>query len=291
MPDNQDEFIFEDRNEQEPKPQAQSRIVSPTRGFYWLEKALSDIVIPHFGKWFVAGLLYSVLLSASQVLHPYAAMLVNLLGPIFIAGGLLGAHQQKQSQQAPSNYQFFSAFTHISKLHLVLLIVVQIVIFTVFTYLMFNAIGVEALQSIDWQKVQAQQDQAYLQQVMSQLLPYVKWVIIFGFFYSLLNWFVISLIVFSGQNVFAALANSFIAAIKNIGAVLIFIIITIVIALVLGIILSLIMAAISPLAPQIISLAVSTLLTAIIMPIIAAILYVSYREVFFGEIEASSKSL
>ncbi len=141
MSDNQDEFIFEDRQDQEPEPQAQSRIVSPIRGFYWLEKALSDIVMPHFGKWFVAGLIYSVLLTASQILHPYVAMLFNLLGPIFIAGGVLGAHKIKQSQLAPTNYQFFSAFTHASKLHLVLLILVQILIFAVFTYAMLSAIG------------------------------------------------------------------------------------------------------------------------------------------------------
>lgn len=291
MSEEQNEFIYEDKPNPESQPPAQARIVSPTRGFYWLEKSLSDILAPYFSQWFLAGLLYAVIVTVGQLIHPYIEVVVNLLGPFFIAGGILGAHAIKQSNQAPTRGQFFSAFTHPSKMNIILLIGVQLLLAAIFVYSMLNAIGVETLQSIDWEKFQAQEDQAYMQQVVQQLFPFIKWMLLFIFLYTLLFWFVMPLIVFEGQFTFKALTQSFIASVKNIGAILVFIIIVIVTLLALGLVLSLVMAVISAVAPQLVSLIVSVIMTAIFMPIASGIVYISYREVFYGEVEASNKRL
>ena len=45
--DNNNEFIHEDEQQSSDFEPAQSQTVSPLRGFFWLERSLSDIYIPH----------------------------------------------------------------------------------------------------------------------------------------------------------------------------------------------------------------------------------------------------
>lgn len=270
---------------------AQSRYVSPLRGFYWIEKSLSDIVVPHFGKWFVAGLAYIALALLAQLAHQNLALIINFLGPIFISGGLIGAHLIKEKNQAPKPWQFFVGFMHPSKIQMLILIAVQVAISAMFVYFLIQQVGVELITSIDLERLQSQEEQAYAQQIMTQLLPVMKWVILFAFFYLLLNWFVISLITLNSSNAIVALKESLIGSIKNIGAILLFIIISLIIMIVLGIILSLVLAAFASILPKFVLALISLSLMAIVMPVVSGVLYISYREVFFGETGDSEKSI
>lgn len=284
--DNDNEFIHEDDNNNAPQP-FNPQVVAPSRGFHWLERSLSEIVVPHFGKWFLAGLVYSAVVSLAALISPILSMVIAILNPIFFAGGYLGAHKvyTKTGDIQPS--QFFQGFAHNKKVQLLLYSLALIVIAVIALLIISSFIGVDALQSIDLAALEAG-NQVAAQAVAEMFLSVIGWILLFGFIITLANWFAPNLILFEDNNAINSMGNSLITALKNILAFLVLGLVLIGCAIVLFLItfvVMLIVGAILP--PTIAQMVLQTLINAAAIPIMIGVGYISYREVFLGDIKKS----
>ncbi|MCW9028881.1 MAG: BPSS1780 family membrane protein [Kangiella sp.] len=297
MMDNDNEFIHVDEEQQTPQPNnAQAQIVSPGRGYHWVERSLSEIFVPHFGKWFLAGLIYSLITTILPLLGIILAALVMILNPLFFAGGYLGAHKVQQKTGEVTPQQFFEGFTHPRKFALLAYCGIYILIILAISFAFFSAIDVEALAALNWEVMQSGQDQLAVQaevKALAELIgPYFIWMFLSFVALSLAGWFAPNLILFQQQNPLAALLNSFIGGIKNILAMIILVLVMIGIAIIIGLILMLAGLIISALMPPMAAeLLMNTLVGAILLPIIIGIGYISYREVYLGDVKKSQNSL
>lgn len=293
---NNDEFIHVDE-EQSPQPHSgQARVVSPGRGYHWVERSLSEIFVPHFGKWFLAGLIYSVITTVLPMLGAALAMLVLILNPLFFAGGFIGAHKLNQKSGTITPQQFFEGFTHAKKLSLLLYCGLFAVVGAAVVYAFLSAIGVDKLQTIDWNLLQSGTDpeafQAELQAFGELIGPYFLWMFLSFIALSLANWFAPNLILHEQQNPFAAFINSFIGGVKNLLPMIVLVLVLIGLGIAIGLISMIASALLSAILPPLAAdLLLSTLLTAIIMPIMVGVGYISYREVYLGDVKQSKNSL
>lgn len=280
------EFIFEDK--QSPTPQ--SKMVSPLRGFHWLERGIADVVAPYFKEWFIAGLVYSALVTLIQMVHPFLAMIATLLVPIFIAGGVIGAGAVFD-KRSPSPAQFFSGFQASQIGQLVLFTVLHFVILLTIGWIILSIIGMDTIQGMDLNKLQDPNEQEYALAVMQQVSHVLPWMMLLSLAYLFLTWFTPSLIVHAERNAFSAISESFFASIKNLAPFVLLLVLLFIITLILSFIFGIVLTAIGGESSPMISLITTTLLQALVMPIYIGMIYVSYREVFLGDIKKSERSL
>ncbi|MHC9511338.1 BPSS1780 family membrane protein [Kangiella sp. M94] len=294
--DNNNEFVHVDE-EQTPQPSdGQAQMVSPGRGYHWVERSLSEIFVPHFGKWFLAGLIYSIVTTVLPMLGVIIAMLVLILNPLFLAGGYLGANKVQQKSGEVTPQQFFEGFSHPKKFALLAYCGIFAAIGGAIVYVILSAIGIEQLQSIDWQIIQAGSSpeavQVEMEAFASVIGPYVLWIILSFIALSLANWFAVNLIMFQEQNPLSALLNSFIGGIKNLLAMIVLVLVLIGLGIAVGLIAMLVGALVSAVLPPVAAdLLLSTLLTAVLMPVMVGIGYMSYREVYLGDVKKSKNTL
>lgn len=288
--DNDNEFIHEDDNNNAPQP-SNPQVVAPSRGFYWLERSLSEIVVPHFGKWFIAGLIYSVVVTLASLVSPALSMIVGILNPIFFAGGYLGAHKVYNNTGDIQPGQFFQGFAHSKKVQLLLYSLALIVIVVIAFLIIGSFIGIDALQSIDLAALEAG-NQVAAEAVAEMFLSVIGWILLFGFIITLTNWFAPNLILFEDNNAINSMGNSLITGLKNILPFLVLGLVLIGCAIALFLIafvVMLIVGAILP--PNIGQIVMQTLINAAVIPIMIGVGYISYREVFLGDIKKSDNSL
>lgn len=284
--DNNNEFP-EPLSEQPETPKSDTmldspKMVSPSRGFYWLERGLSDVVMPQFSKWFMAGLVYAALVIIAALIDQRLSLVIGVLNPIFMGGAILGAHMAYQKQAIPPS-QLFKAFAHKNKLALVLYAVLQLILIFIAGYILMSLIGLETLQSIDMNKFQDPKQQAYQAEVFQQLVPAIKPAILIGLIFFFMTWFAPSLILLQDQNPLLAVSKGFFAALKNILAFLVFIVVFIIIMLVIGLIIMLISSLLSAISPTGSQIVINLALTAVMVPVLAATAYIGYREIFLGD--------
>lgn len=294
--DKNDEFIHVDEEQSPPPSNGQAQVVSPGRGYHWVERSLSEIFVPHFGKWFLAGLIYSIVTTVLPMLGAAIAMLILVLNPMFLAGGYIGAGKVQQKTGDISPQQFFEGFSHVRKFGLLIYCGLFAVIGTVIVFLFVNAIGTESLESIDWALLQAGTDTVAVESELKALAnlfgPYVLWMLLAFIALSLANWFAVNLIIFQQQNPLSALLNSFIGGIKNILPMIVLILVLIGLGIAVGLIAMIIGALVSAVLPPVAAdLLLSTFLTAVLMPVMVGIGYISYREVYLGDVKKSQNSL
>ncbi len=294
--DKNDEFIHVDE-EQAPQPSSgQAQVVSPGRGYHWVERSLSEIFVPHFGKWFLAGLIYSIVTTVLPLLGAAIAMLVLILNPMFLAGGYLGANKVQQKTGDVTPQQFFEGFSHARKFALLIYCGLFAFIGAVIVYLFVNSIGAETLQSINWTTLQTGTDtiavEAELKALAEIFGPYMLWIFLTFVAVSLANWFAPNLILFTEQNPLSALLNSFIGGIKNILPMIVLVLVLIGLGIAVGLISMIVGALVSAILPPLAAdLLLSTLLTAVLMPVMVGVGYMSYREIYLGDVKKSQNTL
>lgn len=289
--DNNNEFIHEDEQTPSQYEPAQSQTMSPLRGFFWLERSLSEIYAPHFKMWFVAALIYSLMTTLIPALVPLTAFLFAIINPMLIAGLLLGAHAIYTKQGGIKPLQLFEAFKHPNVVQLLIYTLLAIVLLILAVIVLMSIIGFDTLSAIDLVRIQSG-DETYLASVFKQLSPAIPWAVLLFLFISLATWFAVSLILFSGQNALASLGNSLLGGLKNFFAVLVFILTLIVCAIVLVLLSSIIATMFgSILANPFIGLLFDLLINTLVMPIFIGVTYIAYREIFLGDITKSEKSL
>lgn len=294
--DKNDEFIHVDE-EQTPQPgNGQAQVVSPSRGYHWVERSLSEVFVPHMGKWFLAGLIYSIFTTIMPLLGYVFATIVVLLNPIFLAGGYIGANKLQRQTGDITPYQFFEGFLHERKLALIgycgLFMLILMAIVFAFMFAMSNS----GVQGVDLAALQAGVSQgnfeAELQAIAEVIRPYLIWMFIAFIGISLASWFAPNLILFHNQNPASALANSFIGGIKNILPLIVMFLVIVGLFIVLLLVLmvvSLVLTALLP--PTAADLVINTFFGAILMPVMVGIGYMSYREVYLGDVKKSQNSL
>lgn len=294
--DKNDEFIHVDE-EQTPQPHnGQAQVVSPGRGYHWVERSLSEIFVPHFGKWFLAGLIYSIITTILPLLGAAIAMLILILNPLFLAGGYLGASKVQQKTGEITPLQFFEGFSHARKFGLLIYCGIFAVLGAVVVYLFISSIGTESLTAIDWATLQAGTDQAAMEAEMkafAELIgPYLLWIFLAFIALSLANWFAPNLILFQQQSPMSALLNSFIGGIKNLLPMIVLVLVLIGLGIAVGLIAIIAGALLSAILPPVAAeLLLSTLLTAVLMPVMVGIGYMSYREIYLGDVKKSQNTL
>lgn len=294
--DNNNEFIHVDEEQSPPPSNGQAQVVSPGRGYHWVERSLSEIFVPHFGKWFLAGLIYSIVTTVVPMLGVALAMLVLILNPLFFAGGFIGANKVQEKTGDITPQQFFEGFGHTRKFALLIYCVIFAVLGGAIAYAIFSSIGVEELAAIDWATLQAGTDpqavQAELEGFADLIGPYVLWIFLSFIGLSLANWFAPNLILFQQQSPLSALLNSFIAGIKNLLPMIVLVLVLIGLGIVVGLIAMIIGALVSAVLPPVAAdLLLSTLMAAVLMPVMAGIGYMSYREIYLGDVKKSKNTL
>ena len=294
--DKNDEFIHVDE-EQAPQPNnGQAQVVSPGRGYHWVERSLSEIFVPHFGKWFLAGLIYSIVTTILPMLGTAIAMLVLILNPMFLAGGYLGANKIQQKTGDITPQQFFEGFAHARKFGLLVYCGLFALIGTVIVFLFVNSIGTENLESINWALLQSGGNQVAVEVELKALAdligPYILWMLLAFIALSLANWFAPNLILFAEQNPLSALLNSFIGGIKNILPMIVLVLVLIGLGIGVGLISMIVGALVGAILPPLAAdLLLSTLLTAVLMPVMVGVGYMSYREIYLGDVKKSQNTL
>ncbi|AOE49228.1 BPSS1780 family membrane protein [Kangiella sediminilitoris] len=289
--DNNNEFIHEDEQASQGPEPAQSQTVSPIRGFYWLERALSEVYVPHFKQWFVAALIYTLISSLVPAIIPPMRYVMAIVNPLLIAGLLIGAHKAYTKTESISPLQTFKAFQHQQIGQIILYAIIAIGLMFGIFFILTSIIGVEALQGVDFSRIQAG-DEEYARSLFKLIAPAIPWAVVLILLFSLATWFAISLILFSGQKAFPAIGNSFVGGLKNFFAVLILAIVAIICLLVLALIASLVLSLFGSLVTNpYINLIIDVALTSLLIPIGIGTTYIAYREIFLGDISKSENSL
>ena len=289
--DNNNEFIHEDEQQPNNFEPAQSQTVSPLRGFFWLERSLSDIYVPNFKGWFIAALIYSFITNFIPALLPATALILAIVNPIFIAGLLLGAHHVYKQQGEVKPLQMFEAFKHQTIGQLVLYTIAAIVLVIAAILILMSIIGFDTLNGIDVARIEAG-DEAYGMSVLKTISHVIPWAALLAILVSLATWFAVSLILFSNQKAIPAIGNSFVGGLKNFFAVLVFVIVLIVCMIVVVLISSLVLSMFAPLiTSSYASVLINTVINALAIPIFIGVTYIAYREIFLGDITKSDKSL
>lgn len=289
--DNNNEFIHEDEQKPSDFEPAQSQTISPIRGFFWLERSLSDIYAPNFKGWFVAALIYSLFTTFIPALVPASALIITIINPILIAGLLLGAHAVYKKQGSVKPLQMFEAFKHQNIGQLVLYTVAAILMVFIATFILMSYIGLDVINTIDMARIQAGDGQ-YRMSALKKVAHAIPWAVLLGILISLATWFAVSLILFSNQKAIPAIGNSFMGGLKNFFAVLVFVVVLIVCLFVVVLISSLILSMFAPLiASPYIQALINVVINALVSPIFIGVTYIAYREIFLGDITKSDKSL
>ena len=266
------------------------KLVSPARGFHWLERGLSDVIMPQFSKWFIAGLVYAAISLMIALINQNLSIVFVILNPIIVGGAILGAHAAYQKQAIPP-MQMFKAFTHANKLPLMLYVLLQLLMLFAAVYFVMTFIGLETFKSVDWVKFQNPEQQAYQEKVFGLLLPALKPALFSGLLFFFATWFVPSLILLQKQNPLFAIGKSFYGAIKNILAFLVFILIFIIIMVIIGIVIAIVSSLLGAISVTITQIVINLAMTAIMLPVLAATAYIGYREIFLGDEGEKKESL
>ncbi|GAA4357745.1 BPSS1780 family membrane protein [Kangiella marina] len=289
--DNNNEFIHEDEQKANDVEPAQSQTVSPLRGFFWLERSLSDIYAPNFKSWFVAALIYSAITGIIPALVPATALIIAIANPLLVAGLLIGAHNVYKQQGDIKPLQMFEAFKHKNIAQLVIYTVAAIALGLGIIFILMSIVGMEVLSGIDAARIESG-DEAYFTSVLKTISPAIPWAALLIILFSLATWFAVSLILFSDQKAVPAIGNSFVGGLKNFFAVLVFIIVLIVCGFVLILISSLVLAMFGSLLENpFVDVLFNVLINALALPIFIGVTYIAYREIFLGDITKSDKSL
>lgn len=289
--DNNNEFIHEDEQQPNDSETTQSRTVSPMRGFFWLERSLSEVYVPYFKSWFVASLIYTFITSILPAFVPMTAIIIALAKPLLLAGLLIGAHLVYTQQTSIKPLQMFEAFKSPRVGQVLLYILSAFILAMVLAFILISIVGSETFSGIDLQRIESG-DQLYLQSVLKQLAPAIPWGALLIIMLSLATWFAVSLILFSGQDAFPAIGNSFIGGLKNFFAVLVLVIVGFVCLLALTFISGLLLTMLGNLATNPYFNMIFTIITgALMVPIGVGVTYIAYREIFLGDIKKSENSL
>ncbi len=259
------------------------RRVSIGQGFNWLEKGISQYVVPHFGKWLISCAIYALIAVISQLWLPSLSLALQFLAPFFTAGVLIGCHKIRNSEQI-SNQQVFEGFTHHRKLHILLLCLVQAVLVVILVAALFLMAGLSMDDLQKFQQIQSNpEDTSMIMEAVKPFLALLPIILIMGIAYSLSVWFAPALVLFDNKAAPMAVGSSFIGGIKNILPYLLFLLVTIALFVVLGIIVS-ILGFIFGLVSQTLSQVISTMVMGIVsLPILGSAIYVGYRDIFYGE--------
>ena len=182
--DNNNEFIHEDEQSPNQYEPAQSQTISPLRGFFWLERSLSEIYVPHFKAWFFAALIYSAMTTLIPALVPPVAFLFAIINPMLVAGLLLGAHAVYTKQSDVKPLQLLEGFKHKNVVQLVVYTILVIAMFIVAIIILMSIIGFDTLNAIDFIRIQAG-DEAYATSVLKQFAPAIPWAALLFLIFSL----------------------------------------------------------------------------------------------------------
>ena len=289
--DNNDEFIHEDKQPPQDFEPAQSQTVSPIRGFYWLERSLSEIYVPHFKSWFIAALVYSVITSVIPAFLPASALVLAIVNPLFVAGLLLGAHHVYKKQGEVKPLQMMAAFQHKRIAQLLLYTVAAVVFVLLATFILVAVIGFDSLKGFDLAGIEAGSE-ASMKAAFKIISPAIPWAILLIILIGLATWFAMSLILFSNQNAIPAIGNSLVGGLKNFFAVLVFILVLFVCAIVLMLISALVLSIFAGIiANPYVNLVLNVIINALTVPIFVGVTYIAYREIFLGDMTKSEKSL
>ncbi|MRX28566.1 BPSS1780 family membrane protein [Kangiella sp. HZ709] len=252
------------------------------RGFTWLEKGISNTLKPQIGMWMLIGLVY-VIISLVLNFIPIINMIVpTLLAPVFAAGLALGAHRVYTGEKLEIG-QLFAGFSLPQSSQLFLFGLITIVVYIALFMLMFAFVGfdfITLMMSGD------DPDPAVISSMMGKFILLIPLGLIAGVIFLLALWFPPTLIGLHGISAMQALKLGFKGATKNIGAVVVFLLMLIVLGIAVGIIFALLMGIIG-----FISQTMALVLMFIIMIPLALLAvgfwagttYHAYRDIFIGE--------
>jgi hypothetical protein len=220
------------------------------RGWGWIADGFR-LFAASPGIWIVNFVLFGVIMLVISII-PLVSIVGNILGPIFVAGFMLGARELDQFGELKVEHLFAGFRENAGKLAGLgaMTIAISLGIVIVMVVFMMAVIGGAALS-------EAAEDPTLLGVV---LIPVILMALALSVPMMMAYWFAPALVVLHDVGVFEALKLSFIGCLRNLGPFLIYGLIMFVVMLV-------------AIVPVFLGLLVAS-------PVLLASMYVGYREVF-----------
>lgn len=251
------------------------------RGFTWIEQSINKTLMPNLGMWMLIGLVYGIISGILSLIPLINIIVPYLLAPVFTAGLIMGAHQIFKGEKLQFN-QLFAGFQHPRSGQLFTFGAISIAIYFLMFLFIIAFIGFDfialAMSGGD-------PDPEMLASMAGKFLLLIPLGIVAGVIFLLAMWFPPALIAMHDVSAIEALKIGFKGAMKNIGAMIVFLLLLIVLMIVVGILLAIVMAILGFVSEMLIYLAV---LIMIPVALLAAgfwtgVTYHAYRDIFLAQ--------
>ncbi|NVJ67028.1 MAG: hypothetical protein HWE16_11120 [Gammaproteobacteria bacterium] len=251
------------------------------RGFTWIEKSLGQTLKPNLGMWMLIGLIYGIISLVLSLIPLINIIVPYLLAPVFSAGLIMGAHHIFNGEKLELNH-LFAGFQHPRSSQLFVFGAITIAIYflifiAIIAFIGFDFIGL-ALAG-------GEPDPEMIASMAGKFLILIPLGLVAGVIFLLALWFPPALIALHDVSAMDALKIGFKGAMKNLGAVIVFLLMFIVLAIVISILFAIVAALLGFISEMLIVLVA---LFAIPLALLAAgfwagVTYHAYRDIFLAQ--------
>lgn len=268
----------------------QIRKVGAGSGARWLNHSI-HVIEKNARPLLLAALLLAALVGVAPLFGPAALpvlLAVALLYPVLM-GGLVAMAARIDAGESPRPFDLFAAFRTGRVLPLMVLALPQLLFGVVVVLMVVAALGVDNLGLI------AQGEEPAMDAVNSGLFGWLFLVLVFGGIASFsATLFGIPLAMLQARPGLAAIGLSLRAALRNLGAVLVYLLCMVLALVVAGfalvlvnLVLGLILALLGPAAQQVGAQLLGIVFNALVFAVLACGHLLAWREVFAGGVEAA----
>lgn len=237
----------------------------------------------------LVGLVFAIVLSLPILLSPagvgavFAGQLVMVLLTPALMGGLTYAVREVDQDRGASPGQLLQGFREGKTLALMAMLIPQILALLLVLILLAAIVGPTGLQNLavvlEQAQAQADPDPALFQGIPAGgLLLWLLLSLVIGIVVFALTLLFVPQVMFAGRTPLEALKRSFAACVRNIPALLVFIVLFVIVAIVISIgayLVALIALVFGQVAMQV---AAQLLMTAVIMPVYAGAIFYAWRQ-------------
>lgn len=251
------------------------------RGFTWIERSLSQTLKPSIGMWLLIGLVYGII-SAVLSLIPLINLIVPyLLAPVFTAGLIMGAHNIFLGEKLEMNH-LFSGFQHPRSSQLFIFGAITIALYFLMIIVLIAFIGFDF---IGLMLADGEPDPQALASMVGKFLILIPVGFVLGVIFLLAMWFPPTLIALHDVSAIDALKIGFKGSMKNIGAVIVFLLLFIVLTIIIGILVGIVMAILGFISETLILLSAIFIIPLALLAagFWAGVTYHAYRDIFLAQ--------
>lgn len=244
--------------------------------------------MPQWGVWMLIGLIYLIISAVLNFIPIINIIVPTLLAPLFTAGLVLGAHHIYKGEKIEIG-QLFAGFSVPKSNQLFIVGAITIVASLLMLLVVFLFVGSDFLTAIF---AGGQPDPAVLAKMTGKMLLLIPLGFIASILFMLIFWFPPILIARHDLSAIDAIKIGFKGAMKNLGAVIVFVLMLIVVAIALAIVFGIITFILGIISTKL------SMLTVILLAIPLALLgvgfwagttYHAYHDIFLGQEQSTNQ--